>query len=739
VEELKRKLLETNRQIKQLEEKRKTSDLLSTLDLYQSEFSEDGSAMAEREELRKELKLKEAKYTVAKNEFDKLDKEYREYAEKHKNLEEQAKGLQEQILAQEKQKRDIERDIKQMKLERDSSSDQKNILADLKEELALLKEENKQLNHDSMSGKSLQEKSQAQDQEVLRLREENDKLVVAIEEQEARKKVLEKRLDDARKQQSILAKDVAHKNRQVDELNRVHKELVSNLSDFSVDPDSSSAAAKDRPATSQELVAAKSEGSDLVAQARTAMSEQLLNRNLTVDGAFTAWDSNGDGLLTQDEFVEGAMGLRAGLQRDEARQLFQQLVKSDGADGSEQMTKSKFEQFLSNHGAGGSALAAGSEEAQVLEGELRKLRTLNAQLLKEKDELFQSLREAERSRKGQAAGGELAQAERLQEMEQMHAAQLRKLQDDLAVAEYNQQDLMQLIGAYQESRVSKPGAASVPRGGPRTSNVLVLEITSMRLDASRAGMLQDEPTTFFSVDFFAHDTQVTPPCTGFDVNIGWSCEFEVEEDDVLLGYLDTDALSLELMQRVNEDTPFKRLASSRVSLRGLLDRASLANQATSLLAPDGSQVGQATLHMRMQHSIFASVERYRRSARSTTESLVPPAHSSMLEALGVPLDKIQLAITIERCEGLRASRYGSLPWPYCQYELPVPMTQEQEPHVTETRSKEANPGQPGVPRAALLRSALLSSCSCHRALVIVLTCYAPASLQRPKNLGLADS
>jgi hypothetical protein len=52
--------------------------------------------------------------------------------------------------------------------ERDSDSDQKNILADLKEELALLKEENKQLNHDSMSGKSLQEKAQAQDIEVHR-------------------------------------------------------------------------------------------------------------------------------------------------------------------------------------------------------------------------------------------------------------------------------------------------------------------------------------------------------------------------------------------------------------------------------------------------------------------------------------------------------------------------------------------------------------------------------------------
>ena len=43
-------------------------------------------AWAEREELRRELKLREANYTVAKEKFDKLDKEYKEYAEKHKQV-----------------------------------------------------------------------------------------------------------------------------------------------------------------------------------------------------------------------------------------------------------------------------------------------------------------------------------------------------------------------------------------------------------------------------------------------------------------------------------------------------------------------------------------------------------------------------------------------------------------------------------------------------------------------------
>lgn len=687
VEELKRKLLETNRQIKQLEEKHKTSDLISTLDLYQSEIGGEGSGIAEREELRRELKLKEAKYTVAKNEFDKLDKEYKEYVEKHKQLEQQAQNIQEEILKQEKQKRDIEREIKQMRLERDADSDQKNILADLKEELALLKEENKQLNQDSMSGKTLQEKQKVQDQEVVRLREENDILFKSIEEQQERKERLDKRLQDAQKQQKILAKEVADKGKEVEELNRDHKELVSKLRDFSVDPDSAISGAH-RPQTNQEQVAGKADGSDdLVVQACTAMNEQLMSRNISADAAFKSWDTNADDLLSQDEFVEGVMQLRAGLQRDEARQLFV-LIKGDA----EQLTQAKFGLFLGK-AAGDSALAVGSEESEVLEGELRKLRTLNAQLLKEKDEVFQSLREAERARKAQAAGGELAQAERLLEIEQMHAAQLRKLQDDLAVAQYNQQDLLQLIGSYEDSRVRKPGAPSVARGGPGARNVVVIEITALRLDSACAGM-QEEPTTFFSVDFFAHETQVTPPCTGFDVDIAWSCEFEVEEDDLFLGYLDTDAMNLELMQRVNEDTPFKRLASSRVSLKGLLDRASLVNQPIDLIAPNGQKLGQAFLHIRMKNSIFESVERYRRSERSKMQSDADDTSSSVLEALGVPLDKIQLVVTIEKCEGLRASRYGALPWPYCQYELPISMSEEEEreTHATETRTKEANPG-----------------------------------------------
>lgn len=454
-----------------------------------------------------------------------------------------------------------------------------------------------------------------------------------------------------------------------------------------------------------------------MAQARVRVVEELSARNVTPDAAFDSWDKNSDGLLTEVEFVEGVVGLRAGLQRDEARQIFA-LAKGDA----EQMTKTKLQQFLGKGSAGGdSAPPPGSGEAQVLEGELRRLRTLNAQLLKEKDELFQSLRDAERVRKGRAAGGELAQAERLQEIEQSNAAQarilksalyfvaycckctraltlrmsanaaqLRKLQDDLAVAEYNQQDLMQLISSYQDTRVRKPGALSVPRGGPRTSNVVVVEIVSVRLDAGREGLV-DEPTTFFSVDFFAHDTQVTPPCTGFDVNIGWSCEFEVEEDDLFLSYLETDTLNLELMQRVNEETPFKRLACCRVALKALLDRASLVDQAANLLTPDGSKMGQALVSMRMQHSIFASVERYRKSQRKKVESTSTAANTGMLEALGVPLDKIQLSITIDRCEGLRAARYGALPWPYCQYEMPVTWPGQEESHVTETRSKEANP------------------------------------------------
>jgi hypothetical protein len=387
-----------------------------------------------------------------------------------------------------------------------------------------------------MSGKSLVEKSKAQDTEVERLREENDRLVKDIEEKEGRKKALNQRLQDAQKLQATLAKEVAEKSREVENLNQQHKQLVSNLRDFSMDPESKNAAGppEGRPQRSHELLTGTAdERSEWVAQACDAMDEQLATRNTTADAAFDSWDTIGDGRLSQDDFVEGVMGLRAGLQRDEARQLYM-IAKGD----EEQLTKTKFKGLLEKSGGGGGSGArstgGASSEAQILEGELRKLRTLNAQLLKEKDELFQTLREAERARRGQAAGSELAQAERLQDIEQMHAAQLRKLQvtpqltcsastkvqiltpaelrcqDDLAVAEYNQQDLLQLIDTYDDTRVRKPGAPANERGGPRTTNVVVIEIASMWLDAGREGM-QEELTTFFSVDFYVHDTQVTPP------------------------------------------------------------------------------------------------------------------------------------------------------------------------------------------------------------------------------------
>ena len=172
---------------------------------------------------------------------------------------------------------------------------------------------------------------------------------------------------------------------------------------------------------------------------------------------------------------------------------------------------------------------------------------------------------------------------------------------------------------------------------------------------------------------------------------------------------------------MNADTPFRSLASCRVALKGLLDRASLINQAVDLLAADGSKLGQAVVTMRMQHSIFASVERYRRSERSKMQPVAVAASSGVLEALGVPLDKIQLAVTILSCEGLRGTRYGALPWPYCQYELPVKWPEQEPTHVTETRTKEANPvyndRKVGVKGDSELM--LSSSCYCLNSLLLL--------------------
>lgn len=121
VAQLKREILEANLAMSKLKEQQSSHELQDSLAQFHVGHSGAATEGKEREELKRELKTKEAKYTLAKSKLDSLDKEYKEYVSKHKTLINQAEETQRNIFEQQKQHRALEAQIKQLKLEKDQA------------------------------------------------------------------------------------------------------------------------------------------------------------------------------------------------------------------------------------------------------------------------------------------------------------------------------------------------------------------------------------------------------------------------------------------------------------------------------------------------------------------------------------------------------------------------------------------------------------------------------------------
>ena len=221
------------------------------------------------------------------------------------------------------------------------------------------------------------------------------------------------------------------------------------------------------------------------------------------------------------------------------------------------------------------------------------------------------------------------------------------------------------------------------RMGECDGHLQILNLSSFKLEEWK----DEEPTTFFSIDFFAHETQVTNPVTGLEVSLGWSREFELEVDDVFLEYVERESIILDLMRRTSGEVPFSRMASADVRLAPLMEDAGILNHRLELFGIDGKKLGYVVVNIRMKDSIAPLVASYRRIKDSTSEAASMEA-AAFFRHNSVPLDQIVLNVVVLRCQGLRSSRYGVLPWPYVQYELPG---SGEDPHTTKTVEKEGNP------------------------------------------------
>lgn len=216
------------------------------------------------------------------------------------------------------------------------------------------------------------------------------------------------------------------------------------------------------------------------------------------------------------------------------------------------------------------------------------------------------------------------------------------------------------LSAMKAAPAKRQIAAAAGSGSPekiqrsmRSSNTVIVEIHSISLEP---GCFTQEPTTFLSLDFYAHDTQNTYPATGLDVELGWSCEFVVEVDEVLVSYLEREPMRLELMERVSQSVPFRRIAAAALDLKPLLDDAAMGRRRCELTkdGSGGGRVGKVDVSIRLGQPLGPAVQALREprsSAKASSKSAamrqpIPPF-------LSMEKPPYKLKLTVVRAEKLR--------------------------------------------------------------------------------------
>jgi hypothetical protein len=475
-----------------------------------------------------------------------------------------------------------------------------------------------------------------------------------------------------------LERDRADTQAKLDALRGTHAELMKNLENFSMHVPLSFAG---------EGAAERSYGhsrSSWESDALARLKEYLTERGSSPEECFKKWNEKGTGQLTEREFVAGVVETSIGLQEDKARRLFRHVLQQPQQNPAEPVILLvDFEKMVNE-----APLSSSSDGADVpsLQAELRKLRSDNAKLLREKEEWIRKLKERGSLVQSVSQISPADAEARIQALEAEYAAELTRLEGLLAIADMNNRDLIALKTAPSMRRTQgSPGKVSAEVAQrTRIANMVIVEIQHVSLNADA---FSTEPTTFLSLDFYAHDTQNTYPATGLDVELGWSCEFVVDVDEVLIAYLEKEPLRLDLMERISQSVPFRKLATASVPLKPLLDDTFIERKRIELLKDDRTRIGYVTVSIRVNQSLLPALRQIRdRHLRSSAMRMIHQSLPTFFSDVSTPF---KVRISIHRAEKISAAS-GHIPSPYVQYSWPSNDAAD-EPHMTATAADTLDP------------------------------------------------
>lgn len=223
-------------------------------------------------------------------------------------------------------------------------------------------------------------------------------------------------------------------------------------------------------------------------------------------------------------------------------------------------------------------------------------------------------------------------------------------------------------------------------------NVFEMTIRELTLDASVMAGSSTPPATFFTYDFFEHETQTTPVVSGIQQRLEYTSQFVVKVDAFFLNYLATKTMKLELLQSCG-GMDFKPMAACHVQFRPLLD--TLSNTATPAMSgkPESpsveltadmvsisggggknqplirSVIGSVTYRLRFRHPATQAIQliQDRLAAHSGRSTISAPPSSSGSGAHAFAAR--ELCVQVKGVSGLKSRTADTAPAPYVHYRL----------------------------------------------------------------------
>eukprot|EP00741_Cyanophora_paradoxa_P015136 tig00020848_g14607.t1 len=321
-------------------------------------------------------------------------------------------------------------------------------------------------------------------------------------------------------------------------------------------------------------------------------------------------------------------------------------------------------------------------DALAMRKEISSLRLANAELLQELEKYKHLLKLQETINKDLSGEKEhttnqvdLVRREYEKKLEEQ-ARLLDARSDRIRKLEIQNRDIAYRIAKAQRGR-SEPSAGE-PDFDPdlkEGENMVEIVLEDAMFDRN---VFEDESvSTFFTWDFYEHETQATPVIPGLSPIYSFASQYVVVVDEFFLQFLSSQRMLLELHQANGLD--FERIGQSEINLSDLLEAGGKKHATANVLSVSDRNVVLGTVHfsMRLRHPIASSLKVFEETRKDPFAPPAPlvtkPKRAVTPEEAGRKLPPTrsvkELEISVHGCSDLPLRADGTEPSPFVSFEF----------------------------------------------------------------------